>query len=644
MIKLKAFLKGKEVATLECSVNEKYYIGRSPESHIILSPLPGISRKHASIECQENLIVLENYGESRVSYNDDDIESVEVFSSSSFYIHPYEIKIIFPDIVNKQLIQPVKKDIVSESDSNEQLLDFPVIDLKPDSKTHKDQHLDFNNSQELNPIFVDVENTDVVVQDLKHKIDFYLEKNLVKTFDLNQSVAFLGRSPQCDFVLEYPEVSRRHIQFERIGNQTFIIDLHSSNGVTLNQKKIPIEKPIKIHSGDEIGIKSLVGYFESYESSISHQLAPRTTHEIKEIGLSDNTAAAILNKKKLNPKKVMMYSAMIAIICFSYFTLNKSDKKELASQIPAKESGPNVEQKLLAEDTFESALQAYTRADYTQCLRYLDKLEQIIPSYKQSSQTRDYCNKGLLAIRKKADFERQNQQKIEMERKVGQVILDCKNQNIQSSILLRACLQPALEIDPSRPEIKALTSKLKNKELQVELNKKKRKEYNSRVARGLASLKKAETLEKNQEWYEAIDAYKKILKLKYPHPKNETQSTAKRSIARIENYLSTAIKDSLSKAKAFLDQNQYKKAVLEARKGLKINRNSEDLLSISSKAQTTLTTKMRKIYQESILDENLGNLSGAIDGWKTIIQSDVPGAEYHEKATHKLKNYEEGYN
>ena len=61
-----------------------------------------------------------------------------------------------------------------------------------------------------------------------------------------------GRDPNCDQVLDYPMISRRHAQLSNSADGLFVEDLGSSNGTFLNGRRV--RRAIKIHAGDLIGL------------------------------------------------------------------------------------------------------------------------------------------------------------------------------------------------------------------------------------------------------------------------------------------------------------------------------------------------------------------------------------------------------
>ncbi len=69
------------------------------------------------------------------------------------------------------------------------------------------------------------------------------------TYLLGQGVYSIGRHPECSIALDDPEVSRRHAAIVGSGEKFFLVDLRSSNGVFVNDKRT---LECSLDSGDEI--------------------------------------------------------------------------------------------------------------------------------------------------------------------------------------------------------------------------------------------------------------------------------------------------------------------------------------------------------------------------------------------------------
>jgi hypothetical protein len=72
-----------------------------------------------------------------------------------------------------------------------------------------------------------------------------------KTFVIDRPRTVIGRSSRCDFVVEDPNVSRRHAELQRRGGDWYVVDLESTNGVSVNGKRVA---NTRLAPGDEIAL------------------------------------------------------------------------------------------------------------------------------------------------------------------------------------------------------------------------------------------------------------------------------------------------------------------------------------------------------------------------------------------------------
>lgn len=68
---------------------------------------------------------------------------------------------------------------------------------------------------------------------------------------LSGSRVVLGRSRDCDIVLDDPNVSRHHAELRKDGEKWWVADLGSTNGIKVNGRKVPDKA---LEPGDEIAV------------------------------------------------------------------------------------------------------------------------------------------------------------------------------------------------------------------------------------------------------------------------------------------------------------------------------------------------------------------------------------------------------
>jgi hypothetical protein len=81
-----------------------------------------------------------------------------------------------------------------------------------------------------------------------------------KRVPLGEDPVTLGRLPDCDVVLSDPNVSRRHAEVRRRGNDFLVVDLGSTNGTRVNNAGV---RERRLNDGDEITVGSTRIRFEA---------------------------------------------------------------------------------------------------------------------------------------------------------------------------------------------------------------------------------------------------------------------------------------------------------------------------------------------------------------------------------------------
>lgn len=95
---------------------------------------------------------------------------------------------------------------------------------------------------------------------------------LGEIYPLTKQPSVLGRADSCDITLSDTSISRKHAMIERSGEDYILTDLHSTNGVFLNGKKV---KEAKIKDGDKIKLGRVVlrfGFQDSLDKDYHQKL------------------------------------------------------------------------------------------------------------------------------------------------------------------------------------------------------------------------------------------------------------------------------------------------------------------------------------------------------------------------------------
>ncbi|AFY58019.1 flavodoxin reductase family protein [Rivularia sp. PCC 7116] len=97
----------------------------------------------------------------------------------------------------------------------------------------------------------------------------YFQEQLIEITEENPSKCLIGRHPNCDFVLNSPEVSRIHAIILYQDKKYYYIDLASTDGSKINNLEATVNESVLLKLGDIIRIGDFIVLFE-FEESILH--------------------------------------------------------------------------------------------------------------------------------------------------------------------------------------------------------------------------------------------------------------------------------------------------------------------------------------------------------------------------------------
>lgn len=98
---------------------------------------------------------------------------------------------------------------------------------------------------------------------------------------LTETPRILGRSPEADFVLKEDCISRRHAQFYQIGDEVFVEDLDSSNGVLVNGMRV---RKHRLTPSDRISVGSYTIQVEPMTALLRSVAGNRTELDYDDVG------------------------------------------------------------------------------------------------------------------------------------------------------------------------------------------------------------------------------------------------------------------------------------------------------------------------------------------------------------------------
>lgn len=656
MIKLKVFEDSNLFYENDYSEAQEVTVGRGSQSDIILKGHPGISRDHLKIVIGEGSVEVMLVSKTgKLIKNSQNIKEVLLTGGEHVIsIPPYDFNFTVPQISQEIELESSLSEYADEEDSL-------MISEEPDEENV------------LVPTgFDEDEKTKTAIETpLEYSVKVFKGSRLLQELALDGDSWDFGRDQDCHYTIKSKKTSRKHFTISSHKSKFFVKDLGSSNGTFLNNQQLPSNQEIEIKSGDYIEVSEFKFIFEIKDNSFEEkfkdvalleQFGSESTENnnlveidsLRENALAINDEFLRLPEKDRFPlktktaKEKYLRPALICLIIAmfgGYYYLesgNGIDEKELAAI--AAEKRMQREKVNAAVDRFNLALRFYNESQFERCILEIDeflKYDVQIEETAGAAELKNQCDIEKERLQRKRDLEIQEQKKREIAAQVESLISRCKPFASEGTLALKPCIEPIYGLDPSNEQASALMDIAEATDLRIEKEREDAVKYKKNVASGRALFKKAQNYDKFGDWKRALKAYNKHIKSGYPDP-SKLKRKAKRNIAAINLRIQTTLEQSINEAKEFQADDDFKNAILAADKGLDVNRDHAELLRIKKDAERSLKIILRKYYQESIIEEDFGQIDEAKIKWKKIIDQGVEGSDYHKKARLKLKYYEEG--
>jgi len=646
-------------------LNHELVVGRGSGSDVVLKGHPGISRSHFRIHIKEESVEIELISSSgRLIQDGQNIKSVLLGAGEhTVSVPPYDFKFEIPREESEQesMILPVEE---------------PEEELRPEKQVSQDlpvesSLVETSDSSIVPNGFDEDEKTKTAASSLlEYSVKVFKGSRLLQELELDGVAWDFGRDEDCHYTIKSKKTSRKHFTILNHRNKFYVKDLGSSNGTVLNNQQLPSNQEIEIKSGDYIEVSEFKFIFEIKDNAFDKKVkavalleqfgvdevdnSPQEIGELRENALAISDEFLKLPEKdrieltsKPNKKNHLRPFLLVLIISMlgGYYYMEsgeKIDKAELAA-IEA-EKRMQREKVNAAVDRFNLALRFYNESQYERCIFEIDefmKYDVQTDETAGASELKNQCDIEKERLQRKRDLEIQEEKRRAIAARVSALVKECTPIAKEGVDELKPCIEPIYGLDPSNEDVAALMDIAEAVDMKRQQEEADAAKYRKNVAAGRILYKKAADYDKYGDWKRALKAYDKHIKSRYPDP-NKLKGRSKRNIAAINTRIESTLQGALKSAEKFLSEDDYKNTILEANKGLEVNRDHPQLLQIKGTAERSLKTILRKYYQESIIEEDFGQTDEAKIKWKKILEQGVPGSDYYNKAKLKLKYYEEG--
>jgi pSer/pThr/pTyr-binding forkhead associated (FHA) protein len=663
--KLKVVLRGQTISELDLQPGVVYFAGRSDQCQIVLPEERGISRQHIKIADEGGLWAasqVSRYG--IITFNGQNVESVTLDNDMHFIVGPFEFFFEFQ--------------AASARTNENQVLEAEVVSAAPTSVTQDEVEVqDFAaKADDTSP--GNFEATRAGVSNLVAYLKVFNHTSQTEeVLKLEGHLWTIGRSPSSEIYINDAAISRKHLELSHGAEGYFITDHNSSNGTELNGEMITPQVPHQIRSGDVINIKHIRITFEvrniEFEKMVSNLPAVQESHYADEASDSSYHPTQIRSSLALSgdesyddsgvkspgvikvdrpmgpqgwikDRRVQIGLAFAALTMVWLFTNEPSQKSVEPSGQQELGSKKEVtgEQMSVVKEKYELAKKNYfERGNYTFCRDLLGEVHQIVPFFEDSKNLASLCEQSIELQLIRQEREDKEKKKIDAENKIRITVENCRSQMNGSitTMQMQECLAPALELDPGNTDAQVLIKQIEERDLRVRDEEINKKQYAQRLNQGRQHYSRANQLENSGRLRAALQEYNTFLQKNYPGLSDEEQK-AQRSIASIRQSINQKVLEKVNICRNLVGQSHMKAGIKACDEALREDPQNADAIELKKTAQSQMKRELRSIYEDSRLEESMGNVENAKQKWKKIQEDSYPGEEFYEKAKNKLKKYE----
>ncbi len=677
MLRLKILLRGAQISDLSLDPDKEYVGGRKESCDIRLQAEKGVSREHFKLKFEDhNWVVssLSRFGE--IYYQGQRVENSALSVNQTFQIPPYEFLLV--EEAGAEISSIVRKK-TSDVNENEKTV-IGIVQQVPYIKMMSAQ------GEVREMLRLEVGDTWVAGRDPSCQIIIPDQRVSRRQFELrkiNGIYTIIDLASVNGTFLNGSPVSSTDPQALKSGDALTVLDntmyfeLHDPNfQYRVDKIEIPPLQPIYIDEVAEdyaenpanISASIINSLQEVEQQQYGDQLnpnggpftgMPNNQNQNNEYYNFQNAeqqqpfspSADRWNKFKEN--KPLFISTILILLVGVYFLsemINEpqqqiTNRSQVDAADPFLRLTPEEQQQVISKYTF--AEKAIKQQQFTIARENLEQLHKILETgYKDSKVYELEAQNGEQTIITQQEAERRAKEEAEQEIKIKETADLCEKLITPevTKFQIEECLAPITVINPDHPDrlrLIADVDKIVSDRTAVE-EREKLKQTQIETLRSL--FQAAETIQATGYPKRTLSAYQKVLDAELPDPENLKKIAGDR-VKYIKRRLAQKNTKYLTEADDFIKSGKIRDAIKSLQGALSFDPDNETIKSKIDKHTNELNLQVKSLYQDSIIDENFGNVDGsesrpgAKDKWKKIIETDLEDGDYYRKAFIKLKKY-----
>ena len=347
-------------------------------------------------------------------------------------------------------------------------------------------------------------------------------------------------------------------------------------------------------------------------------------------------------RQQLSPARIAIGILILALIGYGiYDNIKKDDKPAPIAKSKVPFDGLSPEDQQMVMQAYHAAELRMARHEYQEALQEIARIKDKIPYYEESRELEKTAQEGISKLEEMKREEQMEKDKADMEEKIQKQILLCRAQmdpETTTVASVETCLAPVIPLAPDYPGFQALKAQAEKYIADRQVKSAEREAYLADAKKMKELWEHAVALDKHQDDLEAVKSYNVVAHATHVDPQGYKKKAAKRREELIAKMAADQVEYE-KEADQFTKDGKYREAVLILKKSLAINPENEVIKGHLSQVILELKKQMQVIYQESILEESVGDVDTAKTKWRKIMELSLQGEDYYDKARLKLKKY-----
>ena len=668
MYRLKVRLHGQDVKEIALESGREYTFGRGADCDVRLDDQPGISRVHFKLREDDGAWIAEvvsKFGDITQAGRPVKTTTLEV--GSVFKVAGYDF--LFADLVSSVAVPVTENDSMPMA-SGDGMSSSNLPALAPGTP--------YEGSDEATRVMEIAQTGDLYIRIVE-------SSGREETVRLEGRKWLAGREDGSQILLNDRKASRRQFELAASPQGNFIRDLGSSNGTQLNGVPMAPDELKPLRSGDVIQVGQLAIHFEVRDPHFERRLQvvrpeiyatqlpvpqqQQVSYEMINFPVASGPGGAVRldqagvpdvyhgsdggwdpsQAQKAKNKKIRFFLIAILLIApVAYLILDNGHQPQMAKKaVKTVQPGGEAFNRLtpqkqqLVKELYMLGRNLFMQGKQASAAEQFRKLHDVLKEgYEDSLALASECQAQADQEANRRLVEREMQEAAQNRVIVIENLKKCEPiaNSTYNEGELRSCLAPTYEREPGNATIAEYMIRVSNRVAQRDQKSANAKVYSGRVARGRELFAKAEAIEKRGDNDSAVEAYVSHLAANLPDPDGLRAKSTKK-ISELKANKATMIAGYMQAAETSFVNHDYKTAVTNINRVKALDPYNTPAAELNNRILREKDQKLREIYEESVINEGLGQIDTAKTNWKKILEMDHPDGVYYKRARNKMRAF-----